>query len=142
MSHSLQPRGRYVACHAPLSMGFSGKEYWSEFPFPSLGDLPNLGIEPGSLALQSDFFTTEPPGEPSPSSETAVSMAAANLTELAWLWWLAGACPGGPTGPLETESSNSYHPPGKARDKHWRSLVLLQRSTFTYPHSCSLRGIF
>ena len=31
---------------APLSMGFSRQEYWSELPFPSPGDLPNPGIEP------------------------------------------------------------------------------------------------
>ena len=31
--------------------GFQRQEYWSELPFPSSGDLPNLGIEPGSLAL-------------------------------------------------------------------------------------------
>ena len=29
-------------------------------PFPSLGDLPNPGIEPGSLALQTDSLLTEP----------------------------------------------------------------------------------
>ena len=29
-----------------LSMGFSRQEYWSEFPFPSPGDLPDLGIKP------------------------------------------------------------------------------------------------
>ena len=48
---------------APLSKGFSGQEYWSELPFPSLGDLPNPGIEPASPALAGEFFTTEPPGE-------------------------------------------------------------------------------
>ena len=37
-----------VAYHAPPSMGFSRQEYWSGLPFPSPGDLPNLGIEPGS----------------------------------------------------------------------------------------------
>ena len=35
---------------APLSMGFSKQEYWSELPFPTPGDLPNPGIEPTSLA--------------------------------------------------------------------------------------------
>ena len=40
-----------VAYQAPLSMGFSRQEYWSGLPFPSPGDLPNPGIEPGSLAL-------------------------------------------------------------------------------------------
>ena len=32
--------------------------------FATLGDLPNLGIEPVSLALSGEFFTTEPPGKP------------------------------------------------------------------------------
>ena len=43
-----------VAYQAPLSMGFSRQEYWSGLPFPSPGDLPNPGIEPGSPALQTD----------------------------------------------------------------------------------------
>ena len=30
------------------SMGFSRPEYWSGLPFPSPGDLPDPGIEPGS----------------------------------------------------------------------------------------------
>ena len=40
-----------VAYQAPLSMGFSRQEYWSGLPFPSLGDLSDPGIEPGSPAL-------------------------------------------------------------------------------------------
>ena len=32
----------YIACQAPLSMGFPGQQYLSVFPFPSPGDLPNL----------------------------------------------------------------------------------------------------
>ena len=40
-----------VAYRAPLSMGFSKQEYWSGLPFPSPGDLPDPGIEPGSPAL-------------------------------------------------------------------------------------------
>ena len=43
-----------VACQAPLSMEFSRQEYWSGLPFPSPGDLPDPGIEPGSPALQAD----------------------------------------------------------------------------------------
>ena len=35
-----------VAPQAPLSMGFTRQEYWSELPFPSPGDLPDSGIEP------------------------------------------------------------------------------------------------
>ena len=44
-------------------MGFSRKEYWSGLPFPSPGDLPDPGIEPGSPALQADSFPSEPPGK-------------------------------------------------------------------------------
>ena len=46
-----------VAHQAPLSMGFFRQEYWSGFPFPSPGHLPDLGIElasPESPALQAD----------------------------------------------------------------------------------------
>ena len=41
-----------VALQAPLSMGFSRQEYWSGFPFPSPGDIPDPGIKPGSSALR------------------------------------------------------------------------------------------
>ena len=53
-----------VAYQAPPSMGFSRQEYWSRVPFPSTGDLPNPGIEPGSPALQTDALLSEPPGKP------------------------------------------------------------------------------
>ena len=39
-----------VACQAPLSMGFSRQEYWSGLPLPSIGDLTDPEIEPGSPA--------------------------------------------------------------------------------------------
>ena len=52
-----------VARLAPLSMGFSRQEYWSGLPFPFPEDLPNPGIEPGSLALQADSLPTELPGK-------------------------------------------------------------------------------
>ena len=48
-----------VACQAPLSMRFSRQEYWSGLPFPSPGDLPDPGIEPGAPALQADSLPTE-----------------------------------------------------------------------------------
>ena len=35
-----------VVLQAPLSMEFSRQEYWNEFPFPTPGDLLDLGIEP------------------------------------------------------------------------------------------------
>ena len=48
-----------VARQAPLSMGFSRQGYWRGFPFPSPGDLPDPGIEPGSPALQANYLPTE-----------------------------------------------------------------------------------
>ena len=53
-----------VARQAPLSMGFSRQEYWSGFPCPPPGVLPNPAIEPESPALQVDFLSTEPAGKP------------------------------------------------------------------------------
>ena len=44
-------------------MGFSRQQYWSGLPFPSPGDLPNPGIEPGSLTLQADASLPELPGK-------------------------------------------------------------------------------
>ena len=38
------------------------REYWSGLPFPSPGDLPNPGIEPGPSTFQADSLTSEPPG--------------------------------------------------------------------------------
>ena len=51
-----------VAHQAALSMKFSRQEYWTGLPFPPPGDLPKLGIEPGSPALQADSLPPEPPG--------------------------------------------------------------------------------
>ena len=50
-----------VAHQAPLSMEFSRQEYWSGVPFPSPGDLPDPGNEPGSPTLQADSSLTKPP---------------------------------------------------------------------------------
>ena len=61
-----------VARQAPLSMEFTRQEYWSRLPFPSSGDRPDPGIDPGSPAqagdgsptLQADSLPSEPAGEP------------------------------------------------------------------------------
>ena len=50
-----------AAYQAPLSMGFSRRDYWSGLPCPPPGDLPDPRIEPASLtspALVGRFFTT------------------------------------------------------------------------------------
>ena len=42
----------------PLSTGFSRQEYWSGWPCPPPGDLPNPGRSLRSPALEGGFFTT------------------------------------------------------------------------------------
>ena len=49
-----------IAHQIPLSMGFSSQEYKSGISFTSLGDFPDLGIEPESPALQVDSLPSEP----------------------------------------------------------------------------------
>ena len=54
-------------CHLPGSSGnspwsFSGKSTGVGLPFPSPGDLPDPGMEPGSSALQTDALSPEPQG--------------------------------------------------------------------------------
>ena len=60
-------------------MGFSRQEYWSGLPFPSPGDLPNPGIEPGSLALQADSLPSVPLGKPNKQNKQ-------NHVEFELLW--------------------------------------------------------
>ena len=51
--HAKSPQSCLILCdlwtlalQAPLSMGFSRQEYWSGFPCPPPGDLPDPGIKP------------------------------------------------------------------------------------------------
>ena len=49
---------------ASLSMEFPRQKYWSGLLFPSPGELPDPGIEPGSPSLQADSLPSEPQGKP------------------------------------------------------------------------------
>ena len=53
-------------CSPPgfFAHGIFQQQYGSGLPFPSLGDLPNLGIKSESPTFPRGFFTTEPPGKP------------------------------------------------------------------------------
>ena len=53
-----------LACQDPLSMEFSRQEYRIGLPFPTPGFHPNPGIEPRSLALQTDSLLSLPLGKP------------------------------------------------------------------------------
>ena len=54
MSDSLWPHGLNSLWNSP------GKNTGVGLPFPSPGDLPNLGIEPRFPALQADSLPSEP----------------------------------------------------------------------------------
>ena len=66
VSNPLQPHGLRLhgALQAPLFIQFSRQEHWSGLSFPSPGELPNPGIEPGSPTLQADSLPSEPLGKP------------------------------------------------------------------------------
>ena len=64
LSHVRLSATLWTVAYQASSMGFSRQEYWSSLPFPSPGDHPNPGIEPGSPALEADTLTSEPPGKP------------------------------------------------------------------------------
>ena len=53
-----------VVYQSPLSIECSRQEYCSGLPFPSPGDLPDLGIYSGSPTLQADALPSEPSGKP------------------------------------------------------------------------------
>ena len=64
VSDSLQLHG---ARQAPLAIGFSRQEYWGGWPFPSPGNLPNPGLNPG-LPHCRQTLESEPPVNPCPTS--------------------------------------------------------------------------
>ena len=63
--------------------GIFRQEYWSGLPFPSPGDLPNPGIEPGSPALQADALPSEPPGKSSQRKGNAKGKMAEKALQIA-----------------------------------------------------------
>ena len=68
------------------SMWFSRPEYWSGWPFPSPGDLPNPGIEPRSLSLQANSLPAEPQGKPNMYISVYIILQSEEYA-LFWLNW-------------------------------------------------------
>ena len=60
-------------------MEFSRQEYWSELPFPTLGDLPNPWIEPQSPALQADALPLYRLGSPVRKIRLAINITSKML---------------------------------------------------------------
>ena len=74
-----------IAHQAPLFTELSRPEYWSEFPFPILGDIPDPVIELASLAspaLVGWFFATAPPRKPQGTTVGSVVVS----VEILWLF--------------------------------------------------------
>ena len=77
-----------VACQAPLSIGFSRREYWSGLPFPSTGVLLDPGIEPTSPALIGrHILTTVPPGKPSGERQQSFKSCLGRTLSLCVFGW-------------------------------------------------------
>ena len=72
-----------VARQAPLSVGFTRREYWSGWPCPSAEGLPNPGMEAGSLALQVESLLLSCLGRPYQSVQFSHSIVLDSL-------WLRG----------------------------------------------------
>ena len=102
-------------------MEFSRYEYWTGLPFPSPGDLPDPGVEPGSPALQVDSLPSELPGGKT-SKPYIASLVAQRLKRLLALWktWVRSL---GQEDPLEKEMAthSSIFVPGESHGQ--RSLV-------------------
>ena len=78
VSNSLWPHGLYSARLLCL-WGFSRQEYWSRFPCPPPGDLPNPGIKPRFPALGMDALPAEPPGKPKNTGVGSPSLLQGNF---------------------------------------------------------------
>ena len=61
-----------VDCRPPGSFGFPRQEYWGGLPYTPLGDLPNLGVESRSPALQAHSLPSETPEKPTHCNEDPV----------------------------------------------------------------------
>ena len=83
-----------VASQAPLTVGFSRQEYWSELPFPPPGDLSDPGIELCILRLLCWWANSLPwaTWEANLTTHT-LNKAARHLKYKAesWDWWCSGS---------------------------------------------------
>ena len=88
-----------VAQQAPLPMGFSKQEYWSELHFflqrifPAQGSKPTSPVSP---ALVGRFFTTEPSGSPLGKKDTAYRCFTVAKLRLTLCDLMIGSKPGFP----------------------------------------------
>ena len=72
-----------VAHQAPLPVGFPRQEYWSGLPFPSPGDLPDQGSNPGLLQSQVDSLPAELSGN---------TLCTYMMSYISYRWWEDCCC--------------------------------------------------
>ena len=70
-------------------MEFSRPEYWSGYPVPSPGDLPNPGIKRRSPALHADSVSAEPLGKPF-MGHLMTRKSQVYVSVFGLLWWFIG----------------------------------------------------
>ena len=92
---------------APLPMEFSRQEYWSRLPFPSPGDLPDPGMEPGLLHGGQSLYSLSHQGKP-------INVATATLAQIAL------AEPGAPKAPVLMMQKREKQTQGLSREGRWR----------------------
>ena len=73
---------------SPSVRGFFRQEYWCGLPYPSLGDLPNSGMELVSPALQVDSLPAEPSGKPRSVALVVQSLSCVQLFATLVVWEL------------------------------------------------------
>ena len=77
-------------------------------PFPSPEDLPNIGTEPRSPALQADSLPSEPPGKPKNTGVGRLSLLQGNFPtkELNWVDLVPAELPGKPKSAIVQYNKN------------------------------------
>ena len=68
-------------------MAFSRQEYWNGLPFPSPGDIPYLGIEPGSPTLQADALPSESGRSPGEGNGNPLQYSCLENAMDGGAWW-------------------------------------------------------
>ena len=104
-----------IAHQAPLSMGFSKQEYWSELPFPSPGHLPDPGIAPESPAapaLQADSLSLNHQGSPLALSMSQFGLTAFQVSRISCGWQLLHR--------IVQQRLSSLNQVDQQRASHWR----------------------
>ena len=62
--------------------GILRQEHCCGWPFPSPGDFPDPGIEPGFPALQPDSLLSEPPGKPLRAGDLPIGESLKSLSRV------------------------------------------------------------